>query len=195
MACTSVLVTRNSTPLIPAWIIRLTAFPPPPPTPITLIFAVSCSSSSEIFSLPAFGDSSNVIIYRLPLAYQFNLPQTSFAATRQPSPTPGADAAGCARDRGNPTAAARRPPPIPVHSRCRRVPPGRAERPSPPADRTPARSSPPYRPSPPRHPPPQRRRGSLSPSRLFPDQARQASRSRPRAVRECSSARASTESS
>src|SRR5437867_12004314 len=68
MACTSVLVTRNSTPLIPAWIIRLTAFPPPPPTPITLIFAVSCSSSSEIFSFPAPDDSSNVIISHLPIS-------------------------------------------------------------------------------------------------------------------------------
>src|SRR5712691_3963066 len=62
MACTSVLQTMNSIPLIPAWIIRLTALPPPPPTPITLIFAVSCSSSRVTLRLPSRSDSSNVII-------------------------------------------------------------------------------------------------------------------------------------
>ena len=40
----------NSTPFIPASIIRLTAFPPPPPTPITFIFApVIGGSSIKIF--------------------------------------------------------------------------------------------------------------------------------------------------
>jgi len=62
MACTSVLATMNSTPLMPAWIIRFTAFPPPPPMPTTLIFAVSCPSSMVTLRLLSLDDSSNVII-------------------------------------------------------------------------------------------------------------------------------------
>ena len=38
-ACASVLATMNSTSPKPAWTMRFTAFPPPPPTPITLILA------------------------------------------------------------------------------------------------------------------------------------------------------------
>ena len=37
--CKSVLATINSTPFTPDSTILLTAFPPPPPKPITLIFA------------------------------------------------------------------------------------------------------------------------------------------------------------
>ena len=37
--CKSVFINQNSTPVKPDLIILLTAFPPPPPTPITLIFA------------------------------------------------------------------------------------------------------------------------------------------------------------
>ncbi len=36
-ACASVLHTMKSTPLTPTWVMWLTAFEPPPPTPITLI--------------------------------------------------------------------------------------------------------------------------------------------------------------
>jgi hypothetical protein len=38
-ACASVLTAMNSTPLSPASIMRLTAFTPPPPMPMTLITA------------------------------------------------------------------------------------------------------------------------------------------------------------
>ena len=38
-ACASVLTAMNSTPRTPASIMRLTAFTPPPPTPITLMTA------------------------------------------------------------------------------------------------------------------------------------------------------------
>ena len=44
-ACRSVLATTNSTPSRCDSIMRLTALPPPPPTPITLIFAAFSSSS------------------------------------------------------------------------------------------------------------------------------------------------------
>src|SRR5581483_10030407 len=44
-ACRSVLATTNSTPSRRDSIMRLTALPPPPPTPMTLIFAVFSSSS------------------------------------------------------------------------------------------------------------------------------------------------------
>src|SRR5471030_2183603 len=40
-----VLATTNSTPSMPAQIIRLTALPPPPPTPMTLILALLRGSS------------------------------------------------------------------------------------------------------------------------------------------------------
>mmetsp|Transcript_17193 Transcript_17193/g.21741 ORF Transcript_17193/g.21741 Transcript_17193/m.21741 type:complete len:93 (-) Transcript_17193:103-381(-) len=36
-ACASVLMAQKDTPSIRVWIIRLTALPPPPPTPRTLI--------------------------------------------------------------------------------------------------------------------------------------------------------------
>ena len=53
-SCASVLITMKSTPFIPACIILFTAFPPAPPTPITLRFAF-CSarlsnSNSIVFS-------------------------------------------------------------------------------------------------------------------------------------------------
>ena len=44
-ACTSVLAAMNSTPSSLASIMRLTALPPPPPTPMTLIFALLGVSS------------------------------------------------------------------------------------------------------------------------------------------------------
>jgi len=47
-AWTSVLATMNSTPLTSSSIIRLTAFPPAPPTPITLIVALFNVSVSSI---------------------------------------------------------------------------------------------------------------------------------------------------
>src|SRR5439155_18617623 len=46
-ACTSVLATMNSTPVNSAAIIRLTALLPPPPRPMTLIFAACGTSSSS----------------------------------------------------------------------------------------------------------------------------------------------------
>src|SRR5205807_186252 len=46
-ACMSVLATMNSTPVNSAFIMRLTALPPPPPSPITLIFAACGISSSS----------------------------------------------------------------------------------------------------------------------------------------------------
>ena len=42
--CLSVLMQTNSTPCIPSSIIRLTALFPPPPTPITKIFAAKSAS-------------------------------------------------------------------------------------------------------------------------------------------------------
>src|SRR5918994_224110 len=53
-ACRSVLATMNSTPSKPAWTMRLTALPPPPPTPITLMRAPARRSSSSI-SRNSFG--------------------------------------------------------------------------------------------------------------------------------------------
>ena len=53
-ACASVLQAMNSTPIISARIIRLTAFVPPPPTPMTLISAkFSESERSGMASPPA----------------------------------------------------------------------------------------------------------------------------------------------
>src|SRR5712664_3503450 len=46
-ACMSVLATMNSTPVNCAAIMRLTALPPPPPRPMTLIFAACGVSSSS----------------------------------------------------------------------------------------------------------------------------------------------------
>lgn len=48
----SVLATMKSTPLIPASIILLTAFPPPPPTPITFIRAPVIGGSSMYILIP-----------------------------------------------------------------------------------------------------------------------------------------------
>ncbi len=50
-ACRSVLAVMNSTPSTLARIMRLTALQPPPPTPITLIFA-GCSSSLKLIRIP-----------------------------------------------------------------------------------------------------------------------------------------------
>src|SRR5213593_1525323 len=51
-ACRSVLAVMNSTPSSLARIMRLTALHPPPPTPMTLIFA-GCSSSLKLMRIPA----------------------------------------------------------------------------------------------------------------------------------------------
>src|SRR5664280_372953 len=58
----SVFAATKSIPLMPAWIIRLTALPPPPPTPTTLIFAGGTSSFREMGS-DAWGSSSKRIIF------------------------------------------------------------------------------------------------------------------------------------
>ena len=52
----------NSTPRMPAWIIRFTAFPPPPPTPTTLIRAGVTTSSPIVMAGAALASSSNRII-------------------------------------------------------------------------------------------------------------------------------------
>jgi hypothetical protein len=46
-ACRSVLTAMNSIPCRPDAIMRLTAFPPPPPTPTTLMWAPYTSSSAN----------------------------------------------------------------------------------------------------------------------------------------------------
>src|SRR6184192_928343 len=51
-ACKSVFAVMNSTPSSLARIMRLTALHPPPPTPMTLIFA-GCSSSLKLMRIPA----------------------------------------------------------------------------------------------------------------------------------------------
>src|SRR5215472_1281586 len=51
-ACKSVLAAMNSTPSSFARIIRFTALHPPPPTPMTLIFA-GCNSSLKLMRIPA----------------------------------------------------------------------------------------------------------------------------------------------
>ena len=75
-ACVSVLATRKSTFSKSLPIIRDTAFPPPPPTPITLIFAnsdIECSSSLlEIYFICYYNDIIllvYLIIYNLLLFY------------------------------------------------------------------------------------------------------------------------------
>jgi hypothetical protein len=45
--CTSVFIAQKSTPDNPASIMRFTAFVPPPPTPITLIFANGSGTTIE----------------------------------------------------------------------------------------------------------------------------------------------------
>src|SRR6266568_2042976 len=59
-ACKSVLAAMNSTPSSFARIMRFTALQPPPPTPITLIFA-GCNSSLKLMRIPA---SLGVIVCR-----------------------------------------------------------------------------------------------------------------------------------
>jgi hypothetical protein len=52
-ACTSVLMVTNFTPCSPASIMRLTAFPPPPPTPTTVMRAgLEASSANVAIRLP-----------------------------------------------------------------------------------------------------------------------------------------------
>src|SRR5579872_115814 len=128
-------------PLMPALIIRLTAFPPPPPTPITLIFAVSCSSSSEIFSLLASGDSSNVIIYRLPILYNINSSRTRPAANPPRGPVRSAGDGARARGPGGPTKAGPRRRPIQDHLPCHLILQDLSGGLFVPVDRTPARPS------------------------------------------------------
>src|SRR3989442_3836289 len=50
-ACRSVFATTNSMPSIPASIMRFTAFPPPPPTPMTLILASLRASSLKLMRI------------------------------------------------------------------------------------------------------------------------------------------------
>ena len=50
-ACKSVLATMNSMPSTPASIIRFTALPPPPPTPMTLILASLRGSSLKLIRI------------------------------------------------------------------------------------------------------------------------------------------------
>ena len=52
--CTSVFATKNSTPLTPSSTMRLTALFPPPPTPITFIFATCSKSNSSFMIYPLF---------------------------------------------------------------------------------------------------------------------------------------------
>src|SRR5690242_13610104 len=59
-ACKSVLAAMNSTPSSFARIMRFTALQPPPPTPMTLIFA-GCNSSLKLMRIPA---SLGVIVCR-----------------------------------------------------------------------------------------------------------------------------------
>ena len=51
-ACRSVLATMNSMPSTPASIMRFTALPPPPPTPMTLILASLRASSLKLMRIP-----------------------------------------------------------------------------------------------------------------------------------------------
>src|SRR5581483_743015 len=51
-ACKSVFATINSTSFIPASIMRFTALPPPPPTPMTLILASLRASSLKLLRIP-----------------------------------------------------------------------------------------------------------------------------------------------
>ena len=66
-ACRSVLATINSTPLMPASIIRFTALLPPPPTPITLIRAPVIGGSSINILMPWFKFLSSISI-KFPIA-------------------------------------------------------------------------------------------------------------------------------
>ena len=50
-ACKSVFATMNSMPSTPASIMRFTALPPPPPTPITLILASLRGSSLKLMRI------------------------------------------------------------------------------------------------------------------------------------------------
>src|SRR5512143_3979860 len=54
----------KSTPRMPAWIIRLTALPPPPPTPMTRIRAGGGVSSPRVMeSGPGAGSSNRIILF------------------------------------------------------------------------------------------------------------------------------------
>src|SRR5467141_1338438 len=57
----------NSTPSSLARIMRFTALPPPPPTPMTLIFA-GCSSSLKLIRIPA-----SLVVISSPSLLQFRL--------------------------------------------------------------------------------------------------------------------------
>src|SRR5450759_1344529 len=59
----SVFAATNSIPLMPAWIMRLTALPPPPPTPTTLIFAGGGTSSFREIGSDGWGSSSKRIMF------------------------------------------------------------------------------------------------------------------------------------
>ena len=50
-ACRSVFATTNSMPSMPASIMRFTALPPPPPTPMTLILASLRASSLKLMRM------------------------------------------------------------------------------------------------------------------------------------------------
>src|SRR5262249_3604915 len=65
-ACRSVFATRNSTPSTLALIMRFTALPPPPPTPITLIFALLRGSSLKLMRI------SSVLPSPLPFAIRYS---------------------------------------------------------------------------------------------------------------------------
>src|SRR5512141_1512253 len=64
----SVFAATNSIPLIPAWIMRLTALPPPPPTPTTLMRAGGADSSLKVIVRdvrlePASSSSKRIIVF------------------------------------------------------------------------------------------------------------------------------------
>ena len=65
-ACSSVLAAMNSTPARPTSTIRFTAFPPPPPTPTTLIRAPRRVCGASVIRSGAAPVRSNSFIPRLP---------------------------------------------------------------------------------------------------------------------------------
>src|SRR5262249_26822262 len=79
-ACRSVLAAMNSTPSTLARIMRLTAFDPPPPTPITLILAPCCCSSLNEIRMPA---SLGIILPPLRFTYLSHRNQTSTLLSRK----------------------------------------------------------------------------------------------------------------
>ncbi len=77
-ACRSVLAATNSMPRMRASIIRLTALPPPPPMPSTLILAGTASSSRVIGTPASISWSSKRIISKPSLWVSFRAgPRTS----------------------------------------------------------------------------------------------------------------------